>query len=72
MDVQDLVTQRRPRLRPDNTAVAPLTAEEIALRFLKDDVDEVVTQRRARLRPDNTAVAPLTAEEIARKVLEED
>jgi putative transposase len=32
LDVSDAVTQRRARLRPDNTAVAPLSAAEIARR----------------------------------------
>jgi transposase InsO family protein len=35
--VQEVVTQRRPRLRPDNTAKAPLTACEIARRVLEED-----------------------------------
>ena len=35
--VGDVVTQRRARLRPDNTAVAPLSACEIARRVLADE-----------------------------------
>ena len=77
-DVAEAVTQRRVRLRPDNTAVEPISAAEGARRMMAileehdDDLDEVVTQRRARLRPDNTAVAPLSAAEIARRFREED
>ena len=81
LDVPDVATQRRPRLRPNNTATAHKTADEIATEALaiikkgtaharretrEDHIDDVVTQRRARLRPDNTAAAPLTAAEIAR------
>jgi hypothetical protein len=32
--VGEVVTQRRPRLHPDNTAVAPLSATEIARRAI--------------------------------------
>jgi len=37
--VAEVVTQRRPRLRPDNTAVAPMTACEIARHFREDMED---------------------------------
>ena len=58
--VGDVVTQRRPRLRPDNTALAPLSACEIARRALG----------HARVRSDNSAVAPLSAAEVARRFRE--
>jgi putative transposase len=73
LNVEDLVTQRQVRVRPDNKRTAPVSAAEGArgaLAILRgEDSDDAVTQRRARLRPDNTATAPISAAEGARQVL---
>ena len=36
MAVGEMITQRRPRLGPDNSATAPKSAAEIAASFLED------------------------------------